>query len=743
MIYAGIVIDISQDALDRPFQYEVPPELEKEVFPGAVVKIPFGSGNRERKGYIVSLGDTLSVPKDKIKRILSVCTGQETATSGLIALAAWMRSTYGSTMIQALRTVFPVQNRVPSLSSRRILRTLDPEELRTLAGTLSPGRHRARLRVLDALTRHESLDYRAAVRDLGLTPAVMDYLEKNGAAKLDTEQSWRNPLDRSTIEEQPEPLTLSAEQKGILDLIHEEWTPGTGRERAVLLRGVTGSGKTMVYMELIEETLARGEDVIVLIPEISLTFQTVRRFCSRFGDQVSVINSRLTAGERYDQFCLAKSGRVRIMVGPRSALFTPFSHLGLIIIDEEHESSYQSEHSPRYHARETALQRALMEHAHVLMGSATPSVTAYTRALSGEFLLAELSSRYRERPMPDVRIVDMRGELRKGNRTAVSGPLFEALEECLEAKEQAILFLNRRGYASFVSCRSCGEVIKCIHCDVALSEHLGGRLVCHYCGYERPMMKNCPSCGSEWIGGFRAGTQQVEKHLKQILPRARVLRMDFDTTRKKGSYEQILSSFAAGEADILIGTQMIVKGHDFPGVTLVGAIAADLSLYGDDFGSAERTFQLLTQAAGRAGRGSRAGRAFFQTYHPEHYCIQTAARQDYPAFYQQEMNYRTLMDYPPAAYKLAFSGAGREEELLQTAMEFLKRFVRKVHPKADLVIMGPAPDSVGKVRDIYHMTLYLKHAAKQTLIYVKQKTEEYIDINPGFRDLIIQTWWIM
>ena len=491
-------------------------------------------------------------------------------------------------------------------------------------------------------------------------------------------------------------------------------------------------------MKLIEKVISSGRQVIVLIPEIALTYQTVRRFTGWFGDKVSVLNSRMSPGERYDQFRRARQGGIQIMVGPRSALFTPFSRLGLIIVDEEHEPTYKSENSPRYHAREVAVRRGEMENARVVLGSATPSLESYTKARQGEYLLVKLTERYRDRPLPEVSIVDLREELKSGNRSVLSRKLQEAVQHRLERGEQAMLFLNRRGYAGFVSCRSCGEVLKCPHCDVALSEHSNGKMICHYCGYERPSVKVCPVCGSPYIGGFKAGTQQIEAVLRREFPDAGILRMDYDTTRARGSYEQILASFAAHEADILVGTQMIVKGHDFPDVTLVGVIAADLSLNEADYRCGERTFQLLTQAVGRSGRGRKTGEAVIQTYHPDHYSIQAAAHQDYERFYEEEMGYRILMDYPPAAHMLTVLASGEDVALLGKGMEFIRKFAERICPDKELHIIGPADAAVGKVNDIYRKVFRLKHEDGKLLLDMKDKIEKYIEINSGFRKLYIQ-----
>ena len=568
-----------------------------------------------------------------------------------------------------------------------------------------------------------------------MTAAVIAPLVEQGLVHIQQDEIYRIPIEEGSIPRE-KLSSLTEAQQEVLCQIQEEWQKET--PRPVLIHGVTGSGKTQVYMKLIEQVVAQGKQVIVLIPEISLTYQTVRRFYGWFGDKVSVLNSRLSMGERYDQFRRAKRGEIQIMVGPRSALFTPFSNLGLIIIDEEHEQTYKSENSPRYHAREVAVQRAAQEGAHVVLGSATPSLEAYSRAVSGEYLLTKLTARFEDRPLPEVSVVDLREELKAGNRSILSRKLKNSIEKRLRNNEQSILFLNRRGYAGFVSCRSCGEALKCPHCDVALTEHNNGKLVCHYCGYERLRVEQCPSCGSPYIGGFKAGTQQIEQVLHKTFPKARVLRMDYDTTRNKGSYEQILSSFAAHEADILVGTQMIVKGHDFPDVTLVGAVAADLSLNAADYRCAERTFQLLTQAVGRSGRGNKPGEAVIQTYHPEHYSIQTAATQDYEAFYREEMSYRLLMDYPPAAHMLSILAAGEDEELLSQGMDYLGRFVERIGEKYHLHVIGPAYASVGKINDVYHKVIYLKHQEERVLMDIKDKAEKYIEVNSGFRKLYIQ-----
>ena len=735
MTYADIIVDISHEKVDRSFQYKVPEKLQYKLQVGMVVTIPFGNGNHERKGYVIGLSDTPAFDTSRMKELTGICSSEETTEERLIALAAWMKNQYGSTMVQALKTVLPVREKVKAKEKRYIILNVSEEEAEKTAGKLESGRCKARARLVRALLEEKKLDYTKASRELGMTASVLRPLADEGIVRVVQDEVYRMTVDGADIPRE-ELSVLTEPQQEAFAQIQEEWKSDS--PRPVLIHGVTGSGKTQVYMKLIRQVIDEGKQVIVLVPEIALTYQTVRRFYGWFGEKVSVLNSRLSAGERYDQFKRAKRGEIQIMVGPRSALFTPFSNLGLIIIDEEHEQSYKSENSPRYHARETALYRAQMENARLVLGSATPSLEAYTKAKDGEFRLVKLKARFEDRPLPKVSIVDLREELREGNRSVLSRSLTKAIENRLECGEQAILFLNRRGYAGFVSCRSCGEVLKCPHCDVALTEHNNGRLVCHYCGYEQPRVEKCPVCGSPYIGGFKAGTQQIEQVLHKNFPKARILRMDYDTTRAKGSYEKILSSFAAHEADILVGTQMIVKGHDFPGVTLVGALAADLSLNAADYRCAERTFQLLTQAVGRSGRGTKPGEAIIQSYHPDHYSIRTAAAQDYESFYQEEMAYRMLMDYPPAAHMLSVMVSGENEELLEQGMNYLAKFVERIASRYRIHVIGPAYAAVGKVNDIYRKILYLKHRDERILQDIKDKTEKYIELNSGFRKLYIQ-----
>ena len=705
MKFANIIVDISLEKLDRTFQYRVPEELQGILKEGMQVRIPFGNGGRTLTGYVLELTDTCEWDEKKLKPILGLAEKGIRLEGQLIALAAWMRRTYGSTMNQALKTVLPVKKSVQEKISRKVRLAVTREEAEAALAEMERKHQTARVRIIKALLEQtgQDMDYAAAQKELGLIAATARKLMELGLIRIESDTIFRNPVQPSEV--QAHPFTLYPAQQAIVEDVAAR--AAAGDLRPSLIHGVTGSGKTEVYMELIAAVLEQGKEAVVLIPEIALTFQTVLRFYRRFGDQVSIIHSKLSAGERYDQFERARRGEVKVMIGPRSALFTPFPRLGVIVIDEEHEGSYKSENAPRYHAREAAIERARMCGAFVVLGSATPSVDSYERTKEGLYRLYELPLRVENRAMPETEVVDLREELRMGNRSIFSARLKELMEDRLRKGEQIMLFLNRRGYAGFVSCRACGHVIKCPHCDVSLSLHHGGRMVCHYCGYQTVQPKKCPSCGSAYIGAFRAGTQQVAEAAAKTFPGARILRMDFDTTRQKGGYERILEAFSKKQADILVGTQMIVKGHDFPGVTLVGALAADLSLYAGDYRAAERTFQLLVQAAGRAGRGTTPGTAVIQTYSPDHYSIETAADQDYKAFFEKEMAFRRMMNYPPAAHLMALYLMSEDEEALNRGAVRLKALAMS-HTRQEIALIGPSDAGLSKLKDVYRKVLYLK-----------------------------------
>ena len=735
-MYANIIIDISHEKLDRTFQYRIPEKLLDQIHPGTPVEIPFGRSNRKIRGYVVEVTEEPEFAPERIKPVSHVIREGIPIEGQLIALAAWMRENFGGTMNQALKTVLPVKQKTTEKEQRLIWLKPDPTTAKSLLGELQRKHQTARARLLEALLKQSPLPYETVTQKLNITVSVIRAMQERELIRVESIRSWRNPLDQ--MKKQGTVVTLNPAQQQIVTGIENGWR--SGDERPCLIHGVTGSGKTEVYMELIKSVLREGKQAIVLIPEIALTFQTVLRFYNHFGERVSILNSRMSPGERSDQFERAKRGLLDVMIGPRSALFTPFPNLGVIIIDEEHEAAYKSETVPRYHARETAIARGMLCGAHVVLGSATPSVESYDRAQQGQYRLFEMKERVSARPLPTVYTVDLREELRNGNRSILSDRLRKLMTDRLEKKEQIMLFLNRRGVAGFVSCRSCGEVIKCPHCDVSLNLHNDGKLVCHYCGYQQPMVKKCPSCGSSYVGGFKAGTQKIEQYVRQQFPSARVLRMDLDTTRKKGGYESILSAFSNQEADILIGTQMIVKGHDFPNVTLVGILAADLSLHISDYRAPERTFQLLTQAAGRAGRGCRQGEVVIQTYQPEHYSIVTAAAQDYEAFFQQEIFFREMLHYPPKWHMLVVNAASEKEMLVKQAQDMLKyKLLTKMEKeKEHLQIIGPADAAVSRINDIFRKVLYVKAEDYQLLVHAKNMLEQEIRKDPAFRAVTIQ-----
>ena len=731
-LYANIIVDISQEKLDRSFSYLVPEAMHSQIHVGDVVEIPFGKGNRITKGYVLELTGTIQYDESKMKSVQKILVKtQTTRKDRLVALASWMRDTYGSTMIQALKTVIPVKKKVKQKEKRTLILLLSQDETEEKLEFYKKKNQKARYRLLQALAEEKEIPYEIAIEKLNITPAVIRTMEEQKVLKTESMLVYRNPIHQESQGRYN--IILNPEQQRIVDAIWEDES-----HMVSMIHGVTGSGKTEIYMELIARTIAENRQAIVLIPEIALTYQTVMRFYRRFGDRISIIHSRLSAGEKYDQFQRAENGDIDIMIGPRSALFTPFPRPGLVIIDEEHESSYKSETTPRYHARETAIELARMESAKVILGSATPSLEAYYRAKKGEYALYTLNRRARSSILPEVSVVDMREELKNGNRSIISEALKEQIEKKLQSEEQIMLFLNRRGYAGFLSCRSCGHVIKCPHCDVSLSVHNYGRMIFHYCGYEEKRPEVCPKCGSTFISTFGIGTQQVEQVVRKIFPHARVLRMDMDTTRTKNGHEKILSAFQNQEADILIGTQMIVKGHDFPNVTLVGILAADLSLYADDYKAGERTFQLLTQAAGRAGRGEKQGNVIIQTYDPEHYCIQASAKQDYQAFYEEEMSYRMLADYPPAVFMISIHGSGKDEEHLQKAMEYLVKVTERMPEKKAVKIFGPVSESIGKIQDEYRKVIYIKAEEQNVLTGIKNKLEKYMELNEGYRSVMMQ-----
>lgn len=733
--YADVIVDISHEKIDRPFQYLIPSALEEAVHEGTRVRIPFGMGNRLITGYVIEIKSVPDFDPGKIKEIDSICEEGITIEGSLIRLAAWMKETYGSTMIRCLKTILPVKEKEKIRIREQVVLNRTRSEALQILDDYRKKHYKAKARLMELLAEKGTADRLTVMKELKIPASTLKSMQNEGVLRIEAHRSWRMPAELEEAAGQKKIPVPTAAQSQVIDGILEEWRT---KNRTCLIHGITGSGKTLIYMELTKKVLSEGRQAIILIPEIALSWQIVQRFLSGFGDIVTVLHSRMGRSERFDQFERVRSGEAKIIVGPRSALFAPFENLGLIVIDEEQELSYRSEESPRYDAREAAVFRGKLEGAHVVMGSATPSIDSYQKCMEGEYALFDLPDRIGEARLPRVFIADMRKELQEGNRSMLSRLLEEKIAQRLEKKEQIMLFLNRRGYAGFFSCRSCGYVVRCPHCDVSMTLHSNGKMICHYCGYETPEVKQCPSCGSEFISGLSIGTQKVADMVQRKFPQARILRMDQDSTRKKGGHEKILRAFMEHEADILVGTQMIVKGHDFPNVTLVGALMADMSLFASDYRAPEKTYQLLVQAIGRAGRGELGGEAVIQTYQPEHYSIQAAASQDYAEFFNEEMEERKAMLFPPAAHLLAVRGSCKDEERLHKAMFFSGKFLQMVGKKKTTTIIGPAPEVVSKVQDQFREVLFIKEEDEKELRRLRQALEKYIEINQGFDEVSIQ-----
>ncbi|WP_462426114.1 primosomal protein N' [Anaerotignum lactatifermentans] len=582
------------------------------------------------------------------------------------------------------------------------------------------------MRVLSAICPGESISVEELKEKAAVTDSPIHTLLQKGIL---VEQRRQEKRDVFQLEDYTptQPFYPTPEQTQALTLLREE--EEKEQKRPVLLHGVTGSGKTEIYMQLIEHVIMEGKQAIVLVPEISLTPQTMERFISRFGKRVSVTHSRLSLGERLDQWRKARDGEISIIIGPRSALFMPFSNLGVIVMDECHESSYISDVTPKYHIREVARKLSELTGALLVMGSATPDIDSYHRAVTGEFLLLQLKERTKGSHLPEVFVTDMRKELENGNRSAFGLPLQQAIRENLEKGQQTMLFLNRRGYSTFVSCRKCGEALTCPSCNVSYTYHASDKaLVCHYCGKEVPVPKTCPSCGSHYIRYFGTGTQKIEEETRRLFPEASILRMDADTTTGKNGHARILELFGKGKADILIGTQMIAKGHDFPNVTLVGILAADLSLNLGTYQAAETCFQLITQAAGRAGRGELAGRVFIQTYQPENHAIRMAAAQDYEGFYQEEILLRQAMEYPPFSHIFSVLITGEMEQEVILAAQRLGAYMNHYAERAGCTVVGPAPAPLPKFRGEFRWQIFAKGTdadrLKAFVLYTVEQTKK-------------------
>ena len=732
-MYAEVVVGISVDKLDRTFCYRIPESFgNPDALIGTEVIVPFGRGNRETKAFVVEVKEDTDIDKSLVKDILRKSETGVQIEGKLIKLAYWLKSNYGGTVNEALRSVLQAPRKIERIKERTVSLLKDREEAEDILREFERKKYTVKAKILKRAIESD-FNYERFIKEEKAASSAFNSLTKDGIIEIKEELLYRKPV--KTGEKNSDKVELNAEQKGAVDKVVDDYRKGiNGR---YLLFGITGSGKTEVYMEIMEEVISQGKQVIFLIPEIALSFQMVERLSARFGERISIMNSRMSQGERYDQYLRAKHGDIDIIVGPRSALFTPFNNLGLIIVDEEHEGSYKSSKTPRYHAREVALYRAKEEGAAIILGSATPSLEAVKLASDKEIEVLMLLSRPAGAILPEIEVTDLREELKAGNKSIISRRLSELIKDRLTKGEQTILFINRRGYAGFISCRSCGEAIKCPHCDVSLTFHRPDRLVCHYCGYEEKMPDKCPKCTSPYIGTFGLGTEKVEEIVKKDFPTARVLRMDGDTTTGKNGHEAILESFKKGEADILIGTQMIVKGHDFEKVSLVGILAADLSLFLGDFRAAETTYELLVQAAGRAGRGRYRGKVVIQTYNPDHYVIQAAATGNYKDFYSKEIRYRKLGEYPPETHLLAvILFAAKAEEVIKGA-EILVGFLTEKKSES-FVVNGPVWAAIPKLRDIYRKIIYIKSSDRDELVRLKNLLEDYVKEGSDFSKVSVQ-----
>lgn len=775
---AEVIVDVSAYPIDRPFDYQVPVAYQQMMTTGIRVKVPFG--RRKVLGYVVGLKEESALDLKKLKSIEQLVDLEPILSKEQLALSIWLANRTLAYRIDALQAMLPAamrakydkfiivhhpeklideelkrlvngRSRIPleEVQEAALLRQLqqyreeevvtiettieqqvkkkqvrmiqiaDAETLQQVQETIAPNAAR-QIDMITWLVAHasEKVTAKAILDATGASSAVLKTMLDKGIGIESYEEVYREPLDPS-LKDVPIPSRLTEEQEQALGPI--ERAIEENRNETFLLHGVTGSGKTEVYLRAIEKVLARGEEAIVLVPEISLTPQMTSRFKARFGHLVAVMHSALSQGEKYDEWRKIDRGEVKVVIGARSAIFAPFKNIGLIILDEEHESTYKQEESPRYHAREVAIERAKHFRCPVILGSATPSLESYARTTKNVYTLLTLTKRAKQISLPSVDVVDMREQLQLGNRSMFSIPLADAISERLEKKQQIVLFLNRRGFSSFVLCRDCGTTVECPNCDISLTYHRASELLkCHYCGHEEHVPTQCPQCESEHIRFFGTGTQRVEEEITKLFPEARVIRMDVDTTSRKGSHEKLLRQFSEGEADILLGTQMIAKGLDFPNITLVGVLAADTTLHLADFRAAEKTFQLMTQVSGRAGRHELPGEVFIQTYSPEHYAIELAKEQHYEPFYEREMKTRKQFGYPPFYYftlvQFSHEDVLKVNEFAQKATGFLREQL-----STTTMIIGPTASAISRMNNRYRYQCLIKYKQESKLIPTLQQ----------------------
>lgn len=693
-LYAEVIINSEALEIDRPFTYKVPEEFNNEIKIGQIVKVPFGKGNKTSEGFILNLKNDDNI-KFKTKNIAAILVKDPVIDEDDINLIEFLREKTLCKYIDAFRLLIPVGIMKGAKAKKKKVIVLKNEDLSNIK---NPDGYKKIIEFFK--TNSGKYTKSELINEHSISQYKLNKLIENEVLSIEEESVFRY---NDRVYNKDSAKTLTIEQENIIrEYINSD-------DKMFLLKGVTGSGKTEVYMKLVERVLLEGKSAIILVPEIALTPQMIERFKGRFGVNVALFHSKLSDGERFDEWFRVKEGKAKVIVGARSAIFLPAKNLGLIIIDEEHENTYKSEQNPKYQTKEVAEYLSELKGCKVILGSATPSIETYYRALTGEMKLLELNSRVDNKPMPPMKVIDMRNELKGGNKSLFSRELFIAIQERLKRKEQIILFLNRRGFSTFVSCRSCGYVFKCDECDISMTYHKNGLLICHYCGKTKREPRECPKCHSKYVKFFGAGTQRVEEEVKKYFNNVRILRMDVDTTRDKHSYERIYNTFKNGEADILIGTQMVSKGLDFKNVTLVGILAADMSINIPDYRAAERTFQIITQVAGRAGRGDKQGEVLIQTYTPQHYSLQYAVNYDYEGFYEKEFTVRAMMKYPPFGKLLLINGTSKKEELLKNFMHKITMMIKPlVESCLDIEILGPIPCMISKVKENYRWQIVIK-----------------------------------
>lgn len=752
---------------NRPYTYLVPERLTNQVEAGMRVIVPFGRGHREVQGFVVATGQTESAYQGALKELTALMDLTPVLNPEMLALSKWLADHTYAFWISCLYTMLPNLLKAKTKRLVRVIDEFDPQLQQSLFGEAAtldlaqvqtdpaamhelvklkragkvqieyavedqarakqvtalqatldfeayeellatvPKNAKAQQRLLVYLQGlgEQKVPLKAARQQTGLSLATFRLGEQRGWLKKSLVEQLRTPMRQTKGADRP--VTLNAEQTAAVTAIQAGIQATTAP--TFLLKGVTGSGKTEVYLRAMAAALANGQTALMLVPEIALTPQMVQRVRGRFGQQVAILHSGLSNGERYDEWRRIQRQEVQVVVGTRSAIFAPLPKLGLIVIDEEHENSYKQEDAPRYHAREVAKWRAQYHHAAVVLGSATPSLESYARAKTGNYHLLTLTHRVNQQPLPPVTVVDMRQEPRQGGESNFSRALLAAVQARLAKGEQSILLLNRRGFSSFMMCRDCGYVLKCPNCDISLTLHLATQnMKCHYCGFEAPIPQRCPHCASRQIRYYGTGTEKVEAELKHRLPAARVIRMDVDTTRRKGQHAKLLQAFGQHQADILLGTQMIAKGLDFPNVTLVGVLNADTGLDLPDFRAGERTFDLLAQVSGRAGRADKAGQVFIQTYNPDNYVIQLAQAGNYEAFFGAEMQLRKQAQYPPYFYTVRLMVAHPEEKAAAKVIHQLARRLQG-HLAPETVVLGPTPRAIARIKNQYYYQIVIKY----------------------------------